>query len=164
MTQPEHIVRLRGFAYLRERGQGYASDEMQDALALLRDYDALAARLAEALRDAKRYRWLKEHCVKYYDPPGFLLEWARDSRDVDASIDAEIAADSARACNCNKPFGAHMFDCPAAIGESAGGGLGIEPASAAYDWTQEDPGSCPTCGKKWQMVRPGKSQPNCECP
>jgi hypothetical protein len=55
---------------------------------LAADYDA-------AERDAKRYRWLKEHCVKYYDPPGFLLEWARDSKDVDASIDAEIAADSA---------------------------------------------------------------------
>jgi hypothetical protein len=26
-----------------------------------------------------------------------------------------------------------------------------------------DPGSCPFCGVKWQHVRPGKSQPNCDC-
>ena len=26
-----------------------------------------------------------------------------------------------------------------------------------------DPGSCPICGEKWQWVRPGKSQPVCEC-
>ena len=26
-----------------------------------------------------------------------------------------------------------------------------------------DPGSCPRCGRKWQHVRPGKSQPACDC-
>jgi hypothetical protein len=25
------------------------------------------------------------------------------------------------------------------------------------------PGHCPDCGKAWQWVRPGKSQPNCDC-
>ncbi len=27
----------------------------------------------------------------------------------------------------------------------------------------DDPGSCPECWEKYQWVRPGKSQPNCEC-
>lgn len=28
---------------------------------------------------------------------------------------------------------------------------------------QEDPGTCPHCGEPWQWVRPGKSQPVCDC-
>ena len=31
------------------------------------------------------------------------------------------------------------------------------------DWMDEDSGSCPLCGEKWELVRPGKSQPVCEC-
>ena len=31
------------------------------------------------------------------------------------------------------------------------------------DWTEEDPGSCPYCNEPWELVRPGKSQPVCEC-
>ena len=30
-------------------------------------------------------------------------------------------------------------------------------------WMDEDPGSCPECGKAWELVRPGKSQPTCDC-
>lgn len=26
-----------------------------------------------------------------------------------------------------------------------------------------DPGACPYCHEAWQWVRPGKSQPNCDC-
>lgn len=33
----------------------------------------------------------------------------------------------------------------------------------AYDWTDEDPGSCVTCGQPWELLRPGKSQPTCDC-
>ena len=28
---------------------------------------------------------------------------------------------------------------------------------------EEDPIECITCGKPWELVRPGKSQPTCEC-
>jgi hypothetical protein len=29
---------------------------------------------------------------------------------------------------------------------------------------QEEPESiCPYCGERWQIVRPGKEQPNCDC-
>lgn len=31
------------------------------------------------------------------------------------------------------------------------------------DWTGEDPGTCTECGKAFQLVRPGKSQPMCGC-
>ena len=31
------------------------------------------------------------------------------------------------------------------------------------DWMNEDPGICAHCGKPWELVRPGKSQPTCEC-
>lgn len=31
------------------------------------------------------------------------------------------------------------------------------------DWSDNDPGWCPDCGTPWQWVRPGKSQPVCEC-
>lgn len=31
------------------------------------------------------------------------------------------------------------------------------------DDEQEDPGACPYCGESFQIVRPGKSQPNCDC-
>jgi hypothetical protein len=27
----------------------------------------------------------------------------------------------------------------------------------------DHPGFCPFCGKAWQLVRPGKSQPMCQC-
>jgi len=30
-----------------------------------------------------------------------------------------------------------------------------------HDWG--DPGSCPDCRKPWEWVRPGKSQPVCDC-
>lgn len=29
--------------------------------------------------------------------------------------------------------------------------------------TREDPGTCPYCNEKWEWVRPGKSQPICDC-
>ncbi len=28
---------------------------------------------------------------------------------------------------------------------------------------EEDPGSCPYCGEEYELVRPGKSQPVCDC-
>lgn len=31
------------------------------------------------------------------------------------------------------------------------------------DWTEEDPGYCEKCGTNWELVRPGKSQPCCDC-
>jgi hypothetical protein len=31
------------------------------------------------------------------------------------------------------------------------------------EWFDEDPGSCPWCDTKWEWVRPGKSQPLCDC-
>ncbi len=30
-------------------------------------------------------------------------------------------------------------------------------------WHEEDPGRCPECAIPWEHVRPGKSQPVCEC-
>jgi len=32
-----------------------------------------------------------------------------------------------------------------------------------WDWANEDPGSCPHCGARFDPVRPGKSQPSCDC-
>lgn len=32
-----------------------------------------------------------------------------------------------------------------------------------YDYIDEDPGTCPDCDEEAQMMRPGKSQPVCEC-
>ena len=32
-----------------------------------------------------------------------------------------------------------------------------------FDWTKEDPGNCYICGDEWELVRPGKSQPTCDC-
>ncbi len=32
----------------------------------------------------------------------------------------------------------------------------------AFDY-DEDPGTCPDCGRPWEIVRPGKSQPTCDC-
>lgn len=29
--------------------------------------------------------------------------------------------------------------------------------------TDEDCGSCPACGVRWHIVRPGKTQPSCDC-
>jgi hypothetical protein len=31
------------------------------------------------------------------------------------------------------------------------------------NWDDEDPGECATCGTYYELVRPGKSQPNCRC-
>jgi hypothetical protein len=36
-------------------------------------------------------------------------------------------------------------------------------ARDADDWTFEDPGTCSRCGEPFDLVRPGKSQPTCEC-
>lgn len=44
----EHIDRIRAFAHWIAQGKGHATQEAVDAMALLADYDALAARLAEA--------------------------------------------------------------------------------------------------------------------
>lgn len=33
--------------------------------------------------------------------------------------------------------------------------------SVTYDWG--DPGTCPECAEPWEWVRPGKSQPVCDC-
>ena len=55
----------------------------------VRDYDALAARLAEAERDAARYRFLRDQ-----DGMGNIFMHT-PTCDLDATIDREIAADSA---------------------------------------------------------------------
>lgn len=31
------------------------------------------------------------------------------------------------------------------------------------DWDDEDPGTCAYCGSPHEHVRPGKTQPTCEC-
>lgn len=31
------------------------------------------------------------------------------------------------------------------------------------DWWDEGPGRCPECDASWKWVRPGKSQPTCDC-
>lgn len=56
MSEPEHIARLRAFRHWAQSGNGYASVELADALALLADYDALRQRVAglEANLDARR--------------------------------------------------------------------------------------------------------------
>ena len=48
----DHIDRIRAFLYWRSLNpdKSHASPEAEDAIALLADYDALAARLAEAER------------------------------------------------------------------------------------------------------------------
>lgn len=45
---------------------------------LASDYDDLAARLAEAERDAARYRWIHDH-VEYVHGTGFVLELHPDA-------------------------------------------------------------------------------------
>ena len=30
-------------------------------------------------------------------------------------------------------------------------------SSEVLDWTEEDPGTCATCGQPWELVRPGSS-------
>lgn len=32
-----------------------------------------------------------------------------------------------------------------------------------FSWADEDPGSCAWCGTTYEHVRPGKSQPTCDC-
>jgi hypothetical protein len=32
-----------------------------------------------------------------------------------------------------------------------------------YAWANEDPGTCVKCGEPFELVRPGKSQPTCDC-
>jgi len=32
-----------------------------------------------------------------------------------------------------------------------------------FSWADDDPGSCGWCGEPYEHVRPGKSQPTCEC-
>jgi hypothetical protein len=39
----------------------------------------------------------------------------------------------------------------------------VSPPPLDMSWADEDPGTCFVCGKPWQLVRPGKSQPNCRC-
>ena len=40
----------------------------------------------------------------------------------------------------------------------------LEPAAPlTFDPLDEDPGECPICQKPWELVRPGKSQPTCDC-
>ena len=38
-----------------------------------------------------------------------------------------------------------------------------KPSEKPWSWTDEDPGTCPECGEAWELVRPGKSQPVCDC-
>jgi hypothetical protein len=45
----EHIDRIRAFAHWIADGKGHATQEAVDAMTLLADYDALAARLTEAV-------------------------------------------------------------------------------------------------------------------
>ena len=35
--------------------------------------------------------------------------------------------------------------------------------STVVDWMDEDPGTCTECGEPFELVRPGKSQPTCDC-
>jgi hypothetical protein len=41
----------------------------------------------------------------------------------------------------------------------------LSPLSKGLDMDgeYEDPGTCAECGKAYELVRPGKSQPTCEC-
>jgi len=38
-----------------------------------------------------------------------------------------------------------------------------EAEAEAEDYGEDDPGSCSVCGKDYEIVRPGKSQPTCDC-
>ena len=69
-------------------------EQLPEIHAARKEYDALAARLAEAERDAARYRWLR-------DSPSELMaicewrldEWCPVPSYCDAAIDAAMAAD-----------------------------------------------------------------------
>jgi hypothetical protein len=39
----------------------------------------------------------------------------------------------------------------------------MPPAPIEIDLRDEDPGTCTKCGQRFQLVRPGKSQPTCSC-
>jgi hypothetical protein len=82
------------------------------------DYDALAARLAEAERDAARYRWLRDSRPNVVD--GVLLD--RDG-EWDAAIDLAIAASASGAFPTPGPQ-----VCPRC-------GV-VENASCMYSWHQ----------------------------
>lgn len=59
----ENHARLRAFAHYYNKGSAVASDELRDAMDLLRDYDALATKLAEAerlLREVYTMRYLAD--------------------------------------------------------------------------------------------------------
>lgn len=45
-------------------------------------------------------------------------------------------------------------------------GVGIQETpfpDLDMDWANEDPGECARCGHPFEWVRPGKSQPTCDC-
>jgi len=39
----------------------------------------------------------------------------------------------------------------------------VEPRTQYTNTEDEDPGRCAICGKPFELVRPGKSQPTCSC-
>lgn len=40
---------------------------------------------------------------------------------------------------------------------------GMSEPELDFDWTKDDPGTCSVCGAPHEHVRPGKTQPTCEC-
>lgn len=93
------IERLRAD---RDRLAAELAEAVDDSVRLATQVDKLEAQLAEARRDAERYRWLRDG--------EFTHEWERDNLktkngwlligdELDAAIDAAIAADSARPRN-----------------------------------------------------------------
>jgi hypothetical protein len=49
------------------------------------------------------------------------------------------------------------------VKESLNSNLGKGRNKMLKEWFDEDPGYCPNCKKNWEWVRPGKSQPTCDC-
>ena len=76
----ENHARLRAFKFYYDNGTAVASDELRDAMDLLRDYDGLAARLAEAEAENARLvaankardEFLRGHRYKHSEVDGYI--------------------------------------------------------------------------------------------
>jgi hypothetical protein len=74
-----------------------------------------------------------------------LDKYMEDNKLFDFSLDGELSA-----------LDEYM------ISETEANAL-IDGFNDKYFWGDEDPGTCQCCGVAWELVRPGKSQPNCHC-